>query len=973
MSQDFENLVFEKGRELLQQSQADSIFNQKNWYQKILVWTMKSQKLKTSLFRFIDVLPNLSNDKQFLSHWREYFKDRGFIASGLSHLSPSLFVSSVKNQLIQVAKIFITGEDSSSAFKVISKNWEKNLAFSIDLLGEATLSKKEALFYQKSYLQLIEDLSKQKWPYNKTLQKDSFSEIPVANLSIKTSSLFSQIKEEAWDYSKSQIKKRLRPLLQKAVQKKVFINWDMEHYKYKELYLEIFKELLMEEDFKSYPHFGIVVQAYLKDSLEDLKTLIRFAKLRGQKLQVRLVKGAYWDSEMLLAQQKNWPLPVWTHKQETDLNYEKALDQLWTATDELKIAVASHNIRSLAYALVHYDKKPSAQLELQFLYGILDPLALFLANKGYLCRIYCPVGDLIPGMSYFVRRLLENSANQSFVLNAMMKKLSPEKLLAKPVPPKTSKKKSLEPNPKSKAFFNHPEPDFSQSKNREAFAEALKQWKNHFPVEVPILLNGKELKSQRVFSRENPSQLDQTCSRTFFATQEGVKKAIQDSQDFFPKWKITPPSQRISCLKKTAQLLKEKFFYFASLQVFEVGKTWLEACRDVCEAIDFCSYYALSYEKLAQPSLTDRVSGEESFLIYEAKGPAGVIAPWNFPLAILAGMTVAPLVCGNTVLIKPAEQSSLTAYEFVKILLLAGFPKESLAFLPGPGEELGAQLVEHPQVPIISFTGSFEVGKKIIESTKKIRDKQKEFKTCVVEMGGKNAIVIDSSADLDVAVEGVLHSAFAFQGQKCSACSRLIILEDIYAHFMDRFLPAVASLELKNPEKPESFLGPLVDKPAFEKMKNFVEKERAQLLFPTDKQKIFKESGYFMSPVVYLTDSLQSPLMQEELFAPVLACYKAVSIKQAFQVVNESLFALTAGLYSRHPGHIESFKSQVEAGNLYINRSCTGAIVKRHPFGGRKMSGLGSKAGGEDYLKHFLHSKISTENRMRRGFSPEIF
>ena len=971
MSQDFESLVFKKGQELLQHSQANSLFKQKDWYQKILVWTMKNQKLKTSLFRFIDVLPNLSTNEQFLSHWKEYFKDQelGFITSGLAKLSPSLFVSSVKKQLISVAKIFITGEDNSSAFKVISKNWEKNLAFSIDLLGEDILSKKEALIYQKSYLELIQELSQQKWPYNESLKKDSFSQEAVANLSIKVSSLFSQTKEEAWDYSKKQIKNRLRPLLQVAIEKKTFINWDMEYYKYKDLYLEIFKELLLEEDFKNYPHFGIVVQAYLKDSLEDLKNLIDFARLRGQKFQIRLVKGAYWDSEVLLAQQKNWPVPVWTHKAETDLNYEKALDRLFEATEEVKIAIATHNIRSLAYGLVHYDKKPSAQLEIQFLYGMLEPLALFLARKGYLCRIYCTVGQLIPGMSYFVRRLLENSSNQSFVLNSMIKNTAPEKLLAKALTPNRDKPPK---SPQLETFYNYPEPDFSQAKNRKAFQEALDHWKTRFPLEVPLILNGKAFKSEELFERENPSQPDQIISRTFFASTDLTKKAIQDSQEFFPTWKATSPAQRISYLTRTAQLLKERFFYLASLQVFEVGKTWLEACRDICEAIDFCSYYALSYKKLSQPALTDKVLGEESFLSYEPKGPAGIIAPWNFPLAILTGMTVAPLVCGNTVLIKPAEQSSGTAYELVKILLAAGFPKQSLAFLPGRGELVGAELVKNPQVPIISFTGSFEVGKQIIESTKKISKQHKEFKTSVVEMGGKNAIIIDSSADLDEAIAGVLYSAFAFQGQKCSACSRLIILEDIYPLFRERFLPALASLLIKKPEDPSAFLGPLVDKTAFEKMKSFVKSQKAQLLFPKNPEEIFKEPGYFMSPLLYLSDSLDAPLMQEELFAPVLACYKVKNIQQAFEALNKSRFALTAGLYSRHPGNIESFKSQVEAGNLYINRSCTGAIVKRHPFGGRKMSGLGSKTGGEDYLKQFLHAKVSTENQIRRGFSPEI-
>ena len=985
-NQSFEKLVFQEGSRLLKQSRKqEALFLKKNWwYQKMLSWVMSNAKLKTSLFRFIDVLPSLSDDKQFLSHFKEYFKGQelAFITSGLGRLAPSLMVKNVKKQISQVAKMFITGSNVEEALKIISKNWEKNRAFSMDILGEATLSEKEAENYFQRYFSLMDRLlkSSQNWQKKEILQRDSFGPIPSVNISIKASSLFSQIKTEAWDYSKSHLKDRLRPLFQKAVKNFVFVNLDMEQYQYKTLFLEIFKELIMEEELRDYPHFGVVIQTYLKDSFEDLKDLSQFVRKRGEKVTVRLVKGAYWDSEVLLARQKNWPLPVYTRKEETDANFERCLQWLFENSSQIKIALGTHNIRSIACALSWHRQYPKAQLEFQILYGMGEGLAQALIDRAYCVRLYCTTGELIPGMSYLVRRLLENSANQSFILNSFLKNRTPEVLLA---PPRADLKRSdvsysnhsesdKTPHLKTKKkFTNHPLLDFSKADNREGFQKALSYWKSKFPLQVPVVLEGKKFQSPQTFKRENPAQTDQTVSLSFMAQKEQAEQAVQYTSSFFAHWSQCSPYDRISCLKNLAELMKKREFELSALQVFEVGKTWPEAQADVAEAIDFCNYYALSYEELIKRKSTDEVAGEDSFFCFEAVGPTAVIAPWNFPLAILTGMTVAPLLCGNTVLIKPAEQSPLTAFQLAKMLLESGFPKESFAFLPGKGEELGEYLVQHPEISVISFTGSFEVGSQIIKQASHISPGQKNIKKCVVEMGGKNAIVIDSSADLDEAISGVLTSAFGFQGQKCSAASRLIVLEDVYDPFIQRFLPAVESLAVGQPENPCFSLGPLIDQNSRNRVKTFINREKSRKLFGPS----FKDSdrAWFCPPLVYLTDQKDSTLMQEELFAPVLAVFKVKDFDSAIRHVNSVRFGLTASCYSRHPVHIEKFQTAVEVGNLYINRNCTGALVKRHPFGGRKMSGLGSKTGGPEYLKQFLHTKIITENSIRRGFAPELF
>lgn len=973
---DVEKYVFQQGSQLLKASQQKhlSFFKKNWWYKKMLALVYSNHKLKTKLFHFIDVLPSLTNDQKVLECFQEYFKGHNldFLNLNFGKLSQKFLVKNIKNQIQQVAKMFITGSDVPESLKVLKKNWENNLAFSMDILGEATLSEKEALYYSQQYLKMMSQISQQvkQWPHQKLLQKDKLGPIPACNISIKVSALFSQIKVEAWEDSKLQIKKKLRPIFQKAVKEFIFINIDMEHYEYKDLFLEIFKELLLEKDFKNYPHFGLVIQCYLKSSLKDIKDLELYAKQRGQVFTIRLVKGAYWDSEVLLAKQKDWPIPVYTCKAKTDDNFETCARWIFENSKNIKLAVGSHNIRSISYCLALHQKHSHVPLEFQVLYGMGEALAQALVDKKYCVRLYSTMGDLIPGMSYLVRRLLENSANQSFIMNSFIKEKDPEQLLQNPKLLIKNQEQNQE-QTDVESFKNHPFLDFSIKHNREQFEQALEKTKKQFPINVPIILQGKKIQSNLVLKKENPNHTSCIVSNVSLAQKEHVEQAIEYSHSFFQQWRYSPAHKRIESLKKLAGLMKDEEFELASLQVLEVGKTWREAQGDVAEAIDFCMYYALQYEKLIEEQKTDDISGEDNFSFFEAIGPTACIAPWNFPLAILTGMTVAPLVCGNTVLIKPAEQSSATALRLAELLLKSGFPKESFAFLPGLGEEVGAQLVSHPKISIISFTGSYEVGAQILHKASHITKNQKDIKKCLVEMGGKNAIIVDSSADLDEAILGILHSAFGFQGQKCSACSRVIILEEVYQNFIDRFLPAVQSLKIGDSSLATTSIGPVIDQEAFNRIHQFIKQEKSQKLFQSSYQQ--DKPAWICPPTIYLAEQGDADIMQKELFAPCLAIFPVKSFDMAIKQLNASSFGLTAGLYSRQPSHIKKFKSLAEAGNIYINRSCTGALVKRHPFGGRKMSGLGSKTGGPDYLKQFLHTKIYTENKMRRGFSPELF
>jgi RHH-type proline utilization regulon transcriptional repressor/proline dehydrogenase/delta 1-pyrroline-5-carboxylate dehydrogenase len=411
-------------------------------------------------------------------------------------------------------------------------------------------------------------------------------------------------------------------------------------------------------------------------------------------------------------------------------------------------------------------------------------------------------------------------------------------------------------------------------------------------------------------------------------------------------------------------------YELSALEVFEVGKAWAEADGDIREAMDFCLFYAQQMRLMGRPKLTQHIPGEESYYHYWPRGVALVIAPWNFPIAIMCGMVSAAIVTGNTVIMKPAEQSAICGAMLMEMFEEAGIPPGVLNFLTGKGSLIGAHLVDHKDVDLIAFTGSREVGLRIWETAGKTRPGQRELKRVVNEMGGKNAIIIDSDADLDEAIVDTIYSAFGYQGQKCSACSRLIVLEENYGRVIDRLLSAAASLRVGNPEEPGITVGPVVDEIAYNRIQEYIEIGKGEATLAYQKGGA-PEKGYFIRPTIFTNVDPKARVGCEEIFGPVLSVIKVRDLTQAIEVANSTDYALTAGFFSRSPANIERAKAEIIAGNVYINRSCTGAVVGRHPFGGFKMSGGGTKAGGPDYLLNFVVPRVVTENIMRHGFAPE--
>jgi len=486
---------------------------------------------------------------------------------------------------------------------------------------------------------------------------------------------------------------------------------------------------------------------------------------------------------------------------------------------------------------------------------------------------------------------------------------------------------------------------------------------------VPVRVNGESITTVREILSRNPHDWNEVVGVVSAAGIEEAESAILSAAAAFPNWRDRDPARRAEILFRAAAEARGMRDELAAIQVYEVGKTWDEADADVCEGIDFLEYYAREMLRLAVPQRLGRVPGEESVLFYEPRGVAVVIAPWNFPFAISVGMISAALVTGNTVVYKPSSNSCVTGTMIHSLFSKAGLPREVLHFLPGSGSEIGDFLVTHPRVALIAFTGSVAVGLRIIALAGQTLEGSSQVKSVVTEMGGKNAILVDADADLDEVVVHVLRSAFGYQGQKCSACSRLIVHESVYDKLADRLKSAAESLVLGPAEDPGSFMGAVIDEATKEKILRYIEigKQEGTLVL----ERFVPGDRAHAVPLTLIGNIRpEHRLAQEEIFGPVLALMKARTFDEALDMANRSSYALTGAVFSRSPKNLTLAKDRFRAGTLHLHRGCTGAVVGRHPFGGFKMSGGGSKAGGPDYLLQFLVPRNVAENTLRRGFSP---
>ncbi|MEZ6059916.1 MAG: L-glutamate gamma-semialdehyde dehydrogenase [Planctomycetaceae bacterium] len=975
----------EIGRELFGrlEQRSPSIFHGRWWEDRLMNWAMEDEAVKVQMFRFVDVLPMLKDHVAIARHLEEYFEDVqerlpwaariGLeLSSGNSILSRALAYNARTNAS-RMARRFIAGEDVGEVLQSVQRIRKSGFAFTLDLLGEAVISECEADRYQRSYIDLIEGMSDRVagWSEVSLLDRDADGVIPRLNVSLKLSALDSQFSPTDPEGTRERVAERLRPILRTAREHHAYVHVDMESYEYRNLTFDIFQHVLMEDEFRDFADVGIVVQAYLRDAGDDLKNLLAWTKQRGTAITVRLVKGAYWDYETIVSEYRNWPCPVYRRKWQSDDSFETHARFLMKNHEWLRPALGSHNLRSLASGLAWAEEYsvPRRQVEIQMLYGMGENEARLFSERGYRVRIYTPFGKLIPGMAYLVRRLLENTSNDSFLRQSFTQHIAVEKLLMKP-----SDHAVAEPPIEESAaagFTNEPHTDFSRGENREAMLQALTDVRAEFGQEYPLVIDGKSSDSRSTLSSRNPSKLSEIVGHVASASADQAADAIDAARRAFPQWAAMEVSNRAEYLELIAAEMRERRFELAAWIIFEVGKPWADADADVAEAIDFCMYYADQMRRLDVPRQVD-IKGEENSYGYRPRGVAVVISPWNFPLAILTGMTTAALVAGNTVVMKPAEQASVVAAKFMEVVRNAGLPDGVVNFLPGIGEDVGPELVGSPDVDMVCFTGSQAVGLEINRLAAETDDRQAGVRRVIAEMGGKNAIIVDDDADLDEAVVGVIRSAFGYSGQKCSACSRVIVLQAAYDQFLQRLVEATRSLKVGAAEDPGTRIGPVIDADARDRILQTISRcdpeFDGEVALSVDVASL--SDGTFVGPHIFRNVNPDSKLAQDEIFGPVLAVLKARDLDEAFAIANNTRYALTGGVYSRSPATLKRARSEFEVGNLYLNRDITGALVHRHPFGGYKMSGIGSKAGGPDYLLQFLIPVNITENTMRRGFAP---
>jgi RHH-type proline utilization regulon transcriptional repressor/proline dehydrogenase/delta 1-pyrroline-5-carboxylate dehydrogenase len=971
------------------------VLHRRWWDDRLMDWAMREEALKVQLFRFVDVLPMLTTTESVVGHLNEYLSAvrahfpapiRAALGIGRrSSFTRTAIARLARLSAMDLARRFIAGTNVGEVLDAARRARNRKHAFTLDILGEAVTSDLESERFFQAYVELIEGVAPEvnRWPEEPEIDRGVLGELPRMNLSIKLSAVDCRFDAIDPEGALQRAGQRLRELLRVARQHNAFINVDMESYDKKDLTLGIFKEVLMEDEFRDVGDVGIVIQCYLRDSGRDLQELVEWSKQRGKAVWVRLVKGAYWDYESVHAQADHWPIPVYQQKWQSDASFERATRFVFRNHKHLRPALGTHNLRSIAHgiAVAEHLGRPANAFELQMLFGMADAEKQALAGRGHRLRIYMPYGELIPGMAYLVRRLLENTSNDSFLRAGFAEGVQREELLADPN--EIGKEPLSEEGAKAMStiesaqrldatFENQPPVDFADEDNRAAMRSALQAVMSQLGQDYPLHINGKSVVSSEQLESFDPSFKDRLVGTVAAAHQTHVDEAVAAAKSALPAWRALGAEGRAGIIRDVAQQMRDRIFELAAWQVYECGKGWREATGDICEAIDFCEYYAAGAIALDEPDGAD-VPGEQNRFGYVSRGVAAVIAPWNFPLAILTGMTTAALATGNTVIMKPAEQSSVVASWLMSMFEIAGVPAGVVNYLPGKGEVAGAALVDHPDVALVAFTGSREVGLAINRRAAEVSVAGiGHVKRVIAEMGGKNAIIVDADADLDEAVLGVVGSAFGYQGQKCSACSRVIVLADVHDAFLKRLVEAARSLEIGAAEFASTSVGPVIDQAALDKVHEYIaigRREGQEELAVEVGQLI--EQGFFSGPHIFADVAPDARLAQEEVFGPVLAVIRAADLDDAFRIANNTEYALTGGFFSRSPANLDRARQEFIVGNLYLNRSTTGAIVGRQPFGGFKMSGIGSKAGGPDYLLQFVLPRTITENTMRRGFAPD--
>jgi RHH-type transcriptional regulator, proline utilization regulon repressor / proline dehydrogenase / delta 1-pyrroline-5-carboxylate dehydrogenase len=794
---------------------------------------------------------------------------------------------------------------------------------SLDQLGELVLTQAEAERYADAVMRLI-DLAATHYGSSTDRRVVNTAGIPQAHVSIKLSALSTHFNPAAPEATAVEVRERLLRILRYARHRGTFLCFDAEHYAYRDLSLRVPASVLAAApDLDDFQDFGFVVQAYLQDAVAFVEQVAALARQRGHRIQVRLVKGAYWDAETAEAEAQDIPAPTFWNKAETDIHFQQLVRCILEQSNVLALAVGSHNLREHAFAeMVRSEVYPQAPvIEHQVLHRMTESVAQALAAVGWATRDYMPVGDLVPGIAYLVRRILEN-ASQVGILAQSRERLSAD------------------------AIAMDPALSLSQliAQDEYAWDPAVRAGDERFRPAPPVRVH---LPAEReAFAAELASTTVRTPA---FVTPVDVPHLVHRAVRGAEIWQAWPPEARSAVLIRAAEAMRAQRLVLGALIVREGRKVWTEALADVDEAVDYLRFYARSAVHW-HTVLKERL---------QPLGIAAVIAPWNFPLAIPCGMTAAALAAGNAVLLKPAEQTPAIGEALAALLHASGVPTDALVFVPGDGQ-VGAALVAHDHVDLIAFTGSWEVGAQIFFHSAQVPTRR--LRRVIAETGSKNPIVITASADLDTALEGILRSAFSHAGQKCSACSRVLVDARLAAPLAERLGQAARELRLGNAEDPATQVNPVITTADAARLRAAAARAGAEVLAAGGRV-VIDATGQMapsdlVGPAIFLlpegVDLRRVPSANEELFGPIVHIIPYTTREEAVQLANGVPYALTAGIFAQSADDVDFFVRRLDAGNLYINRSITAARVGVEPFGGFKRSGTGPKAGGDEYLLVFL-------------------
>jgi RHH-type proline utilization regulon transcriptional repressor/proline dehydrogenase/delta 1-pyrroline-5-carboxylate dehydrogenase len=874
----------------------------------------------------------------------------------------------VRRAMLQAMKImgqqFVMGRTIDEALTRAAELEKIGYRHSYDMLGEGARTTEDAERYFTNYEMAINAIGR---------AAAGRGPIESPGISVKLSALHPRFEYAQRHLCVPELSEKLLVLAEKCAHYGIGLTVDAEEAHRLEMTLDILGNVLPDSALKGWDGFGLAVQAYQKRAGRALDWLVALAEQNNRRMMVRLVKGAYWDTEIKYAQVNGLPgYPVFTRKNATDVSYLACAQKMMSRRDIFYPMFATHNAYTLA-ALVELAGKDQNGFEFQRLHGMGEPLYHQITGfdtDKYPCRIYAPVGshqDLLP---YLVRRLLENGANANFVNRLQNDKVPVDEIISDPV--EYIAKLESKPHPKIPLpvdLFG------TERKNSMGIEFANTNVSSEFLKKVESFSTqrytaGPPSKSAIVFSAEkvlNPADHSQEIGTLTFSTQGDMEQALKAAHAAFPAWNNTSADERAACLERVADLMEANTEELISLCIREAGKTLPDGIAEIREAVDFCRYYAVEGRKhFGAPLVMPGPTGESNTLALHGRGVFLCISPWNFPLAIFMGQVSAALMAGNTVIAKPAEQTSLIAMKAVELLHKAGVPKEAVALLPAKGEDTGKYLVPDERIAGVCFTGSTEVAQLI---NRTLAARKGAIVPLIAETGGQNAMIVDSSALPEQIVDDVITSAFRSAGQRCSALRVLFVQDGIADKVITMLDGACQELVLGDPAKLSTDIGPVIDQTALGILEEHAARMDKEAKFLTEVKSTEDEHrhGYFFAPRAYEIQSLAQ--LPREVFGPVLHVirYKAEELDKVIAQINATGYGLTFGIHTRIDHQMRDLCARVNAGNCYVNRSMIGAMVGVQPFGGQGLSGTGPKAGGPHYLMRFATERSLSINTTASG------